>query len=427
MAKLRHPSDEDVISTTAELFPDGAAIDLLRNGQLLFRHGDREETAAEISHNGNLYRPAGLDLTLEAALRLPTTSSDYGTVEDLVRGMSDQLREILGGADNHLLSLFSTTMLSTSLGDCLPGGAPVLNLWGPEEYYLPVAEIVMALCRRPLQLMDASLERLAALPRGLHPTLILTEPRAIGLPTLLRAAHHGGGLLRGGCLLMPRCSLVVFTELPSPLIDLRIPLMALAPKPSASAHDIGELENHFAPMLLRHRLDRHQHVANSRFATEGLASGLAVVARQLGAAVEGANDLQENIVEALATLDEERKSETCQSDEAVAVEAVLVVCHEQKASASVSALSEIANTIALGRGERAFSTPKIYGAMLRRMGLRPRRQSSGFVLTLDGATSRRVHELGCRLGVLSLVESVAGCNGCGSISGADAGPDQSGA
>jgi len=427
MDELRHQSDEDVICTTAELFPDGAAIELLQNGQLLFRHDDQEETAAEIAHNGHLFRAARLDLTLLSALRLPTTSSDYGTVEDLVRGMSDQLREILGGADNHVLSLFSTTMLSTSLGDCLPGGAPVLNLWGPEEYYLPVAEIVMALCRRPLQLMDASLERLAALPRGLHPTLILTEPRAIGLPTLLRAAHHGGGLLRGGCLLMPRCSLVVFTELPSPLIDLRIPLMALAPKPSASARDIGELENHFAPMLLRHRLDRHQHVANSRFATEGLASGLAVVARQLGAAVEGANDLQENIVEALGILDEERKAENCQSDEAVALEALLVVCHEQKPSALVSELSEIANTITLGRGERPFSTPKLYGATLRRLGLRPRRHSSGFVLTLDTSACRRIHEIGRDLGVLSLVEPVAGCKNCASILGADAGRAESGA
>jgi hypothetical protein len=233
---------------------------------------------------------------------------------------------------------------------------------------------------------------------------------------LAAAGQNGATRLRHGRLFTARCCLIVFTELPSALIRFRLPLSALASK-RLTPLDAAELRSRFQGQLLQYRLVRHQAIANSRFATEGFAPGVATVADQLGAAVEGAEKLQTEIVKALQDLDEEQRQESSQSAEAIAVEAMLLPSHEQKRSALIGDLSEIANTILIERGEHPVFTPKKYGAIVGRLALRTTRQARGFELTFDPSTCHRLHELGRMLGVLALTKPVEGCKYWGSVFG----------
>jgi hypothetical protein len=411
--------NDNLVPTTAELFPDGGAIDLLCSGQLISLQAGREIIAPVIEHSGRRYCAAKLDPSLHAAVCLPAEAADYGTTDVLVEGMADSAREALGAPHNQALIL-ATTLLSTSVAECLPGGAPTLNLWGPAEKRAAALAFVLTLCRRPLQLVGTPLERFAELPRGLCPTVIINDPSEPSIRKLLPAAGQGGArLLRGGRLLAAQCSFIVFTELPSATIQFRMPLSGLAPKRCFTPNDAAELANRFKGQLLRYRLARHCAIANSQFGTSGLSPGIARVAHTLGAAVEGAENLQSQVVKALQELDEDRKIESCQSEEAVAIEATLLPCHEQRPSALIRELSEIGNTILIERGERALFTPKKFGATLRRLELPTRRQAPGFELAFDSSTCRRIHELARILGVFPLLKPLESCSYCASFSGTE--------
>ena len=57
--------------TLGELFPDGTALDRLRNNQLVLWREGQEEIASGHRYNGNYYMAAALDPKLEELLRLP--------------------------------------------------------------------------------------------------------------------------------------------------------------------------------------------------------------------------------------------------------------------------------------------------------------------------------------------------------------------
>jgi hypothetical protein len=411
-------SFENSIYTTAELFGD-AAIDLVRNRQLIWVQDKVGNFARMFKHEGTTYLPAALDPSLEA--RLPFESDDYGSTEDLVQAMSGSAREMLGASDNYAVML-AIASLSAWVPECLLGGAPILNLWGPADKRATALAYVLALWRRPLQLLDPSIEALAELPRHFRPTVVVNDISTASLARLsLAVGQNGAGMLRRGRLVKARCSLVVFTALPSSLTRFRIPLSAFAPIRSLTPRDAAELRKQFEGKLLRYRLARHQAIAKSPFGIGGFAPGVTRLADQLGAAVAGATPLQLALEQALQELDEEEKFERCQSEEAVAVEAILLPCHEQRPSALIGELSEIANTILIERGERALFTPKKYGATVRRLSLPAKRQAAGFELTLDASTCRRVHELGRMLGVLALSKPFEGCSYCASLFATDSG------
>ena len=397
------------ISTTAELFGDGA-IDLVRSGQLVCVQDTVASLAPMFKRGEITYLPATLDPSLRRCL--PSESNDYGSVEELVQAMSASAREMLGASENYAV-LLASAAVSTWTSECLLGGAPILNIWGPAEKRAMALNYVMALCRRPLHLLDPSIEDLADLPRHFRPTIVLTDIGAAALARLSRAVgQNGARVLRRGRLITARCSLVVFTALPSPLIPFRIPLPAFSPKRSSTPNEGQVLRKRFEGKLLRYRLVRHQAIVRSPFGVGGIAPRVTRLGDQLGAAVEGAAPLQLAIEKALQDIEEEDKVEACQSEEAVAVEAILLPCHEQKPTVLVGELSEIANTVLMERGERALFSPKKYGAILRGLSLPTKRQAAGFELTLDAATCRRVHELGRMLGVLTLSKPFAGCPHC---------------
>lgn len=296
--------------------------------------------------------------------------------------------------------------------ECLPC-APVLNLWGTPGSETNVVDLLSCLCRRPLRLFEASVQALAELPRGLCPTVIVKPTKEPELLRLVAAASEPEvQLLRKGVPINVRCAIVAYTRSPLPGSVLSLALLPPATHVPVRAQS-QRLAEEFQPRLLGYRLAQHLHVTNSDFDCPRFAPESRQLARILGAAVSGAPALQDRIATALEALDEQCRVERSQSQDSMVLEALLVLCHENKPTAYVFEVTKLANGILLARHDNRELSPKAVGGILRsRLGLSPQRRGAGYELRLNGEVSQRIHRLAASYGVLSMLRPVPGCPYC---------------
>jgi hypothetical protein len=346
---------------------------------------------------------------LEEALQLPSKTEDFGTIENLIADISKLVNSYVA-LDEPTTLLVASFILSTWTIDCLPN-APCLNLWGPLGTQTTLVHLLACLCRRPLRLFEPSVPELLDLPERLSPTLILQQPSERSLARLLAAASEPEiALLRGGRIANISCATVVYTQEPTAAAALRVELASNR----AAYRRVGKAEakqwaDELQPRLLRYRLSQHRQVAQSQFDHFSFAPETRLIARILGASLEGST-LQKRVVEALSQIDEQSKTERSQSLEAIVSEALLVLCHENKQKVSVLEVTKLAQGILLGRHENQELTPKVIGAILRRkLGLCAERSSAGYELNLTRAVQLRIHHLAAGYSVLSLRNPVHDC------------------
>ena len=404
--------------TLGKLFPDGSAIERLSDQRLLLRRNGEELIGPTVSHNGQVYAAALLDPKLEALIALPAETSDFGTIESLATELSMAISSYLA-LDEETALLVAAFVLSTWVIECLPSTV-CLNPWGPAGTETNLIEILSSLCRHPLRLVEPSLRELASLPEGLCPTLILKQPSARVLGRLLAAAGEPDvQLLQGGRLVNLRCATVVCSQYPIVVRALPIPLISSESRyRRLSKADLQNLAEEFHPRLLRYRLTQHLPVAASPFDEPNFAPEARVLARLLGAAVEGASAVQGRIVAALEPLDEQHKSEQAQSLSAIVLEALLALCHEDNKSVYVFELTEVANTILFGRQDHRELSPKAVGAILRNeLGLAAKRSGPGYELPLTNDLRARVHRLAASHDMLTMLQPKPDCPWCDGILG----------
>jgi len=167
---------------------------------------------------------------------------------------------------------------------------------------------------------------------------------------------------------------------------------------------------------LRYRLTRHREVANSEFDAPWLHWNVRMLARALGAAVEGSPETQARIIEALRRSDEKSKVESSQSPAAVVLEALLVACHEKRPEIHVFEIAELANGIFLGRHDDQVLSPKALGGILRaELGLCPERNARGYALRMSSQTRQRIHKLASTYGTLSMMTPHPDCALCSEL------------
>ncbi len=128
MSPLEALSHSEKISTLGELFPDGSAIDRLRQNLLVLWHKGKEQIRATVECNGSTYAAATLDSKLEEVLRLPARTDDFGTTDSLTADVL-QLIKRYSVLDDAAALLVTSFIVSTWVVDCLPS-APCLNVWG---------------------------------------------------------------------------------------------------------------------------------------------------------------------------------------------------------------------------------------------------------------------------------------------------------
>jgi hypothetical protein len=418
MSPVEAPSQSKEILTLGELFPDGSAIDRLRQNLLVLWHKGDEQIQATVECNGSIYTAATLDSKLEEVLRLPSRTEDFGTTESLTADVSQLIRRytVLDDATALLVTSF---IVSTWVVECLPS-APCLNVWGPAGTETSLVDLLSCLCRHPLRVAEPSVRELLSLPPGLAPTLIIKQPSERTLTRLLAATTEPDvNLLRDGRCINVQCPTIVCTGEPVAVSALSF---RLAPD-KAEYRRIGkreaqELAEQFQPRLMRYRLSQHRLVADSHFDRPEFAPDTRLLARILGASVEGSPELQGRIVDALSQMDEQCKVEQSQGLGAVILEALLALCHEHKPRALVLEVTKLANGILLGRHENLELTPKAVGGILRKkLGLYTERRGPGYELRLIGETPKLIHHLAAAYNVLSLQNPVDDCLQCDELNG----------
>jgi len=186
MSPVENPDQSNDIPTLGELFPDGTALDRLRNNQLVLWREGRDEIAFSHRYQGNSYVAAALDPKLEELLRLPAGTQDFGSVESLIADLSHLIGSFVE-LDKEAVWLAATYILSTWAADCLPS-SPCLNVWGPSGSETALVELLSSLCRQPIRVAEPSIRDLLSLPRGLVFTLILKGPSEPALRRLLAVA-----------------------------------------------------------------------------------------------------------------------------------------------------------------------------------------------------------------------------------------------
>lgn len=406
-------AEAKAVPTLGELFPDGSVIDQLRGNQLVLWQQGREHIAPAHQHNGRTYTANALDPRLEQMLCLPSRSEDFGTGTTLISDLSKLLSTYLVLDDSATL-LIATFILSTWVGDCLPA-APCLNPCGDPETETTLLELMACLCRRPLRASEPSLAQLATLPAGLCPTLIVKNPKPRSMVQLVTAlTDRDANFLRAGRLVNLQCAIVVHTQEPLTVPALPIPLRSgNTPYRRIRRWEAHQLAEEFQPRLLRYRLVQHQEVTQSQFDYCDFGPPTRLLARILGASVEGMPEVQRAVVDALVPLDEQCKTERSQGADAVVLEALLVLCHEGKLEAFVAEITKLANGIFLGRHEHLELSPKAVGAIIReRLGLYTERCAAGYRLMLTENVRRRIHQLAAGYNVLSMLKSADGCPFC---------------
>ena len=413
---------KDTVFTLGELFPTGSAVDVLRGGQLTLWHEDHERVGTLAQYSGRTYVAAPLAPELEKVLRLPKATDDFGSAEDLVLRLSAMIASYARLDENSAI-LLAAFVMSSWVFDCLPN-VPCLNLCGRAGTETTLLNVLSSVCRRPLRLAQASIANLAKLPEGLSPTVILNHPTPAALMGVLAAVTGSDVLvLAANRVLNLRCATIVCTQSPISAATLKI---HMRPDPlqyrRVSESVIQQLADEFQPYLLRYRLTRHRQVANSEFDAPQLDWDIRMLARALGASLEGSPEIQTRIIEALRLSDEQSKAQNAESPAAIILEALLVACHEKRPEIYVYEVTELANGIFLGRHDNQELSPKTVGGILRsELGFHPERHARGYALRLSSETRHRIHRLASSYDAVSLMTPHPDCAVCSEFSGQKSG------
>jgi len=409
---MKYTEGTNTIFTAGEVGPHGEIIEQTANGQLLFWDPAQgvPRIAPSITWEETVYEPIPLEPAMKQAIRFPVGVEAGGTAQDLVQ---DLALELEGDAPARLCS--AIFIMGTWLFDVLP--APlVLNVWGQEGQERRLVSKLSPLCRRALPIAIPSLAELSRLPRGLSPTLILRPNHDRALQPLLAAAAASAGVLQKGRLLHLHFPLIVCTRQPLRVPALSIPLSLISSCRPISRSEAERLATRYQPRLLDFRLCHHQQVTASEFDVPDFASEMHGVAMALGAVVEGEPGLQAQLVEALRVADDGWKAVHAEAGGAIALEALLVACHQHGAEIYLHEIAATMNAIVMARrGDQVYTT-KDAGKILRKeLGLFPEKLEFGNGLKSKGGLPKRIHQLAAAHHTFSSQKPLVTCTLCTSF------------
>jgi hypothetical protein len=419
------PSGEGCVFTTGEYFPNGTALEPIRDnsGAIALLRWDGQETsiAPQVEINGHLYQPAALDQSIARALRIPHGLAPFGTAQRLVQEMSRVLAQYTA-LPNNLVTAVTRFLLATWLIPSLQM-APWLSIRGRNTALAnTLIRLLNCFCRRALLLSDVRAGSIGTLPLHWGLTLVLTQPR-LGSEVerlLLAARQRDGYIVRGGRLISVYGPIVTYGHYETGfgggmLAPIEIPaLPTVVPLPLLQREVEDRVAQEFQAKLLAYRLANGRRVSEVSLDVSVLQPSLGEVGRSLAACTPDDPELQIGIIHALQTQQESMRAATWTDLDVVLVEALLFYCHEGKADCVyVGEIGKAAMGILAGRGERLKLAAKTVGAKLRLLGIQiESRDKRGFRVLLTQALSRQVHGLARSLDAPSIQDEVVRCHQC---------------
>jgi hypothetical protein len=411
----RDPMQEVLTFTLGELFPDGAAIELLQDHRLVLRCDGNETIGTTIEHAGRKYVAAPLAPKWVQMMRLPVATAEFGTAEVLMRELSRAIAPWVPIDESSLL-LVTAFILATWTLESLPA-LPCLNLWGSAGVESSAVDVIAGLCRRALSFDKLAHRELCKVPAGVCTTVVHRQPSLRSLQQFLNAGTETApNLLVGGAPHHLRFGLLTTSLEPFPLPILNIQVLsARTAYDRLTSRALDSLRERFFPQLACYRLMRHGAISESQFDAPSFEYCMRTVARTCSATAEGEPELQRRIVAVMADADESNKVERSQDTAAVVIETILAVSHEpRRKKIQVEDLADLVNVAFKGRHKMMDLTPEEVGIIIhKKLGLATKRQGPGSFLKFDHGTCARVHRLAAEHQVLTLLApSTNSCPWC---------------
>ena len=336
MRQQKERENSSAIPTAGELFPDGTAIELLRDPGnpekltlLLCRNGILD-TKCVMSHANRVYAPVSVDPIVSNALCFPTRVASPESTKKLFMDVHDLLRRYLGQLDPCITAMVFEIFASWISPALL--SAPILLIFAPAGSPKNLTlQLLALLCRRPLRLAGVKRGDLLRVPISLQPTLLLDEPDLQpAMQSILQAGSHRGWYVPSGKgvrhLFGPKiiCSrkLPLGTEFEANALRVSlIPVSGQLPILDKKAEE--KIADEFQSRFLGYLLRNFNRVQVPNFDVSGLTDPVQALACAFGAAVVGDEELQAKILPLLKVQDEEIRSDRASSFDSIVIEAIL--------------------------------------------------------------------------------------------------------
>lgn len=398
------------------VLPDGSLLELIRpssenkGAALLYCHNDQSMIEAQHIIGPHRYVPTQ---AANMVRHLPSKPIPYGSTQELFRDVSGFIATSSGlrGEELELLPFICFASFFAPWLSC----SPCLSLFGSPVQAVSFLRILGCICHHPVLLADFDM---LGLPKELRPTRLIGQPSP-RLDKVLGALQFSGFAVPKGELRELAATTVVYVgeaDLKSPFADVGFwfsvpPAIRLFSEQDErrEASPINSLQN----KLLAYRLRNFSKIALSDFDVPDFYGASREMARSLGRCIVDAPELQTKIINLLQPRNDADQVEGTTRLAAVVTEALVVCCHERKASVRVGEIAALANGILSRNGEFLRVNPKEVGAKLKKLGFRTTRlDSAGRGIYLLKEQCAQIHELARSLQVPTLREGLSGCPHC---------------
>jgi hypothetical protein len=400
-----------VPTATAGEVLDGAMIELIRDAaseslRLLLCCGAKETVGSLVEFAGRFYEPLTMSLVREMAL--PTHTSPHGSTRRLLAEICKLVKNF-ADLPERSASLVGRFVLCTWLVEAFQV-APALVLVGPDIMRgNQLVALLHSICRHALRMTGLTPGGLRSMPSGARFTFLISQP-TIGakLERLLRDASrrdqkipHRSGLLDlfGAQVLHVEAIPLAGTLSPR---SIQIPMIpGGAELPVLDSDTQCRITTDFQAKLLSFRRAKLATATTLQFDSSKFVFALRELAHSIVAATPDDAGLQTEVFELLREENEEIRAERWVESSTVAVESVLVACHESPGGdIYVRELSEIAQEILRRRGEERVVDPGAFGKTLKLLGFTTEpRDAKGMKFVLTESVCSRAHQLARDFGV----------------------------
>lgn len=409
--------------TTGEVFADGSTVELIGSvpdgdPQLMLWDGAKEIVGSRVEYNGRLYEPAAVNSSVLQELTLPTRCCPHGTTRELVAEICRLVADF-AGLPAMSASLVGRFVLCSWLVEAVEV-APALVLAGPDTMRgKQLVALLHCICRHGLRMTGLTPAGLCSLPSGAGFTFLISQPTISDkLERLLHDASHRDQKIphRGGLLDLFGAQVIHAESMPlresSPLRSVQIPMIPGGAQLPVLGRDVQhQITTNFQAKLLSFRRTNLGAARKLQFDSSRFIFALRELAHSIAVATPDDVELQAEVFDLLREEDEEIRAERWVESSAVAVESMLVACHESPGGfVYVGELAEIAQEILKRRGEDREIALGTFGKRLKLLGFKAEaRDSKGVKVRLTEDIRRRAQQLARDFGVAHVED--AGTNG----------------
>jgi hypothetical protein len=412
-----------MIVTSGQWFVDGSAIELVSSSTsdspslLLWQDGREPTVQKQITRDGAFYSPVYMDLSVWAAMTLPSGVADRGPAASLF-GESCRLIEKYAGISADQAAMATGWTAATWFVDVLPN-PPILFIHGEDmNAAIRLLSLLNCITRHGLLLAELTRSMFHSLmPAG--PTLLWIQPQmSPGLRSLCCAANYRGLFVPGArgemaSLVSAKAIFVGSNARWRTEIGLHLDLPpAQRDLPPLDDTTMLLLKQRFQPWFLYHRLRNLQAVRSSQVIEGGLASSLGGIERILESCTRCSGQLKMRWAELLQMQDQDARAARFWDPLTAMIEVLWPRVHASEKEISIKELSELANTLLRSRGQTLEYSPEEFGIKLANAGILRICRSAGMFVSFDRANLHRLHQLARSLGV---ARKMAKCPVCKEI------------